>query len=232
MADKRYDQFTAGTPTTTRIILHADPSTGALEKCELQDVVNLVPESVSLFQQIQTLGSPIIALSLNAQPYFQPNSGVYTNNLMFFIMVYLPACTVTGIAHELGVSGNFTASLFNGFGLYQLSGTTLTRVAQTANDPNIFKATQGVMHQVPFAATATITAGIYYICYQYSSSAVVSAPQFRNMFGISSPAWNACLMPSNLFMYAFLSGASTLPSSFAAATWHAASFSVPLLGVY
>lgn len=38
MANKRYDQFTTLTPTPDRIILHADPATGELNKAPLSDV--------------------------------------------------------------------------------------------------------------------------------------------------------------------------------------------------
>lgn len=40
MANKRYDQFPAGTYDTSKIFLQADPLTGALEKINLPDVVN------------------------------------------------------------------------------------------------------------------------------------------------------------------------------------------------
>ena len=38
MPNKRYDQFTAGTPAATDILLFANPSTGELKKCEVQEL--------------------------------------------------------------------------------------------------------------------------------------------------------------------------------------------------
>ena len=43
MANKRYDEFSAGTPTGTRIILHGDPSTGALEKADIDTLFAQAP---------------------------------------------------------------------------------------------------------------------------------------------------------------------------------------------
>ncbi len=38
MANKRYDEFSAGTPSGSRLILHADPSTGDLEKATIAEL--------------------------------------------------------------------------------------------------------------------------------------------------------------------------------------------------
>jgi hypothetical protein len=38
MANKRYDEFAAGTPSGSRLILHADPSTGDLEKATIAEL--------------------------------------------------------------------------------------------------------------------------------------------------------------------------------------------------
>lgn len=38
MANKRFDQFTSGTPTGDRIILHADPSTGEVKKAAISEL--------------------------------------------------------------------------------------------------------------------------------------------------------------------------------------------------
>lgn len=38
MAQKTFPQFPAGTPSATRIFLHADPSTGEIEKAEMSEI--------------------------------------------------------------------------------------------------------------------------------------------------------------------------------------------------
>jgi hypothetical protein len=43
MANKRYDEFGAGTPVGTNIILFADPATGALSKVALEDIA-VIPQ--------------------------------------------------------------------------------------------------------------------------------------------------------------------------------------------
>jgi len=81
--------------------------------------------------------------------------------------------TLTGVTWYQATAGSYTASNYNGVGLYYYTAgsTTLTLVASSTDDGNIWKATSGTWNSKAFSATYTATEGMYYVAVMYSSSA-------------------------------------------------------------
>ncbi len=74
-------------------------------------------------------------------------------------------------------NGVYTASNFNGVGLYTHSSGTLTRVAISTDDGNIWKTGGGSAFQSKaFSSTYAASAGLHYIGMIYSSSSQTTQP--------------------------------------------------------
>ena len=92
MSSKRYDEFTAGTPVKTDIVLFADPSTGALEKVTIDGLQSAtgairkvkITKSYTDFAVADTendipivlmpVGTVVIGVIMNVTTAFGPNS--------------------------------------------------------------------------------------------------------------------------------------------------------------
>jgi hypothetical protein len=129
---------------------------------------------VSLGQQ--ALGSSIIGVGLGCRSLANiTNSLAMTDGQIYLSAVYLPfSATITGSKWFQIVAGVYTADNYNGIGLYTYSGGTLTLVASSTNDGNIWKSTgaQSKAFSSPYSASA----GVYYLGYLYNSSAQTTAP--------------------------------------------------------
>jgi len=91
--------------------------------------------------------------------------------------VWLPvAQTITGVKWKQVTQGNYTADNYNGVGLYTYSGGTLTLVASSTDDGNIWKAASGTISSKAFTTPYVATAGLYFVAHLYCSSAQVTAP--------------------------------------------------------
>jgi hypothetical protein len=115
------------------------------------------------------IGCPVITNAVSGQ--------ALTSGVTLYTAIYIhTTTTITGVKWFQQTQGNYTANNYNGVGLYSTSGGTLTLVASSSNDGNIWKAATGVFGSKAFVSTYTATAGIYYIGALYSNSAVVTNP--------------------------------------------------------
>lgn len=94
-----------------------------------------------------------------------------------YFLVYLPvAATITGLKWFQVVQGNYVADNNNYLALYSYSAGTLTQVAISANDGNIWKATANTWVTTAFTATYAAAAGVYYAAFLYNSTSQTTAP--------------------------------------------------------
>lgn len=84
--------------------------------------------------------------------------------------------TITGAVWFQDVQGAYTASNYNGIGLFSYSAGTLTLVASTTDDGNIWKAAASTASQKAFSTPYVAAAGIYYLGFLWCSSATVTTP--------------------------------------------------------
>jgi len=89
--------------------------------------------------------------------------------------------TATGIAIRISTQGSFVADNFNGVALFTQSAGTLTQVAISANDGNIWQQVPGV-YGIPFTTPYAVTAGtVYWVAFLYNSSSQTTAPVVRGV---------------------------------------------------
>jgi hypothetical protein len=125
----------------------------------------------------QTIGENINNISSLASPISQK---------VYFSAIYLPfAQTLTGVKWFQGAQGSYTASNYNGIGIYSYSGGTLTLVASSTNNGSIWKGTANTVGSQAFSGTYAAAAGVYYVALMYSSSAVTTAPTVGVSAGVA-----------------------------------------------
>lgn len=144
------------------------------------------------------------------------NPGVtsYTmvDGTVYFTKLYLDsAMTIRSITVTETIQGDYTADGYNGIGLYSYNNGTLTLVASSTNNGNLWKTSYyPVVYNLssPYSATK----GMYAVGLLYNSSAQVTAPAL-----IAGTSYSS----SHGFMtfgitgkvYTTLAGQSTLPAS-------------------
>jgi len=204
MANKKYIDFGAGTPSGDRIILHADPSTGDLESCTLAELAQNNQEYDNNQQAYAALGSDIKQWSVLFDLCRVFNQSNLANQTQKLIAVYIPQETViTGIAYMLAQSGNYTANNNNRLGLYSYAGGTLTLQASCANDATLWSQAATTVIKKPFTAAYTAPAGLYFITLLYCRSAEITAPAMFSTGSTSSSAFqtmdftNSALLQGN-----------------------------------
>ena len=129
-----------------------------------------------------------------------------TSDQVVFIPVILwQSDTVTGVRFFQSTHGNYTADAGNAVALYSFAGTTLTRVAISADDGTLWKAASNSWTSKAFTSSYNATRGLWFIGILYRSSAQTTAPTI----GAQPAALNAA---SGIF-YGALNGQNALPSS-------------------
>ena len=129
--------------------------------------------------------------------------------------VYVPvASTITGVLYWItnGNAVSTTTTGFNGFGLYTLSGSTLTRVAVTADSVNNWKSGGATnVQKIPFTATYSAAAGLYYI--GMLACITGTLPSIRSMAtNNQASTWGSIDMPSNFTCFQ-VSAQTTMPAT-------------------
>ncbi len=132
----------------------------------------------------QALGSTIVAQNVNGGLGDSTGTNTMIDNRVYYMGVYLKkARTITGVKWEQVTQGNYTADGYNGVGLYTYSGGTLTLVASSTDDGNIWKATSATIASKAFSSTYAATAGLYFVAHLYCNSAQTTAPVTGSILG-------------------------------------------------
>jgi hypothetical protein len=165
----------------------------------------------------QAMGSTIKSVQIgcpnlnNAAQAFTLSTG---NSRMYIASVYLPkAVTLTGVKFIQGTTGVYTANNYNGFGLYTVSSGTLTLVASSTNDANVFKSTANTMIAKPFSSTYSAAAGIYYVALLCSSSASTTSPSVAAATSLVNIGAATSDFTNNNRIFASIDTQTSLPST-------------------
>ena len=124
----------------------------------------------------EALGSTIIASTFPIDRI--TSSYTLVDTRMDVQAVYIrESKTITGVKWFQGVQGNYTADNYNGVGLYSYDGAgTLTLVASSTDDGNIWKASANSFGSKAFSSTYNASPGIYFIALLYNYSSQTTAP--------------------------------------------------------
>lgn len=173
------------------------------------------------------LGEPILGTAANITA-----SNGLSNQNMRFIAIYLPKdATLTGVKWYQATQGSYTASNYNGVGLYSYSGGTLTKVASSTDDGNIWKGSSNTWQSKAFSSTYAASAGVYFVGFLYCRSAETTAPAIGFFPLSANAAVGGVDFTNSAKLQGTLSGQTALPSSQAMSGITATTQS-PYAGVY
>lgn len=147
-------------------------------------------EFEELVQVHRALGSQMVA----QKPIFndlEVNTTAITmvDNRIYLLPIVVKRDTIiTGVKFTNQTQGNYTADNNNKVGLYSYSGGTLTLVASSTNDGNLWKGAANTLQTKAFTTPYLAVAGVYYVAMLYNQSAVTTAPALfgTNSFGTAA----------------------------------------------
>lgn len=199
--------------------IDAIPTNGSTNAVQSDGVFDALALKVAYGEQdlnlliMQALGSAIKAQTFGATLNSINAIGNLTDGRMEMVAVYLPvAATLTGVKFFSGTAGNFTGDNTNSIGLFSYSAGTVTKVAETANDANIWKGTSNTWQTVAFSSTYAAAAGLYYVALIYNNSAQTIAPAIGICASMQSGTISQADFTNSAKIHSF-KAQSTLPSS-------------------
>jgi hypothetical protein len=137
------------------------------------------------------------------------------NHYAYFIPIWIPrAAVVSGVRWFQITAGVYTPDGLgnNHVGLYTLSGYTLTQVAVSANDGNIWKTATNSFGTKAFTSTYNASRGLYYVGFLWSASGTVTTPP-----SLAISLWTGIGSSWGLFtphkFVPYVSGVQSLPAS-------------------
>lgn len=168
----------SGTAHTFNIPTASATNRGVLSSADWTTFNGKQDTAVDLYSAYNALGSGFLGTSLaSPSAIINGNASLITGRCQF-IAYYLPkATTITGVKWYQNTKGNYTSSDYNGVGLYTYSGGTVTLVASSTNDGNIWQtASSATWTSKAFSSTYSASKGIHFIALLYNSSAQTTAP--------------------------------------------------------
>lgn len=159
------------------------------------------------------LGSTIKGFPLGINLTAVGGSLAFTNQRLWLTPVYVGADgTITGTRWYQVTQGSYTANNYNGVGLYSISGGTLTLVASSTDDGNIWKAATATWGSKAFTTPYSATRGTYYLGALINSSTAITG-------AVGAVAIGAATLTAFDFtasrMYCYLATQASLPASIA-----------------
>jgi hypothetical protein len=187
-----------------------------------------------LLKAYQDLGSTFKCYTLSAP---QGISGItaslsLSDNSARFIVVYVPtATTITGVKWYQVTQGVYTADQTNQIGLYSISAGSMTLVASSANNGNLWKGTSQTWVNEAFSSPYSASAGVYVIGMVYNSSAQTTAPAIGAATALQSAVAGTNDFANSVKINGNLVTQNSLPASTAMSSISTAT-SQPLLWLY
>lgn len=167
-------------------------------------------------QVIRALGSGLKAQTFGLNLALANTAFTAADGTLRFTAVYLPKAEIlTGISIVIRIQGNFTADANNKLGLYSYNAGTLTKVAESANDPNtIWKSAANAFVKVPFAGGTYVAApGVYFVAMLYNNSAQTTAPVIAGGVNMNNAIQATLDFTSSAKISSTLAAQTDLPSA-------------------
>lgn len=141
------------------------------------NLLSLQPVDSNFIYWFRTMGAEILGESMLTNLISCNASTMGSGNTRGTWIEVKTQMSITELLHYQRVTGDYTASGTNGMALYKYNKTTgiATKVASTANLPNLWKAPVGLV-RTPLTNNYVADPGLYLIAFRYSASAAVTVP--------------------------------------------------------
>lgn len=151
------------------------------------DITDLDAYKPDILIASQLLGSAIkaFACEMNFLEALQSTT-LADGQVRYAFVVVRRAMTVNGVAWRQATQGNYTADNNNKLALHSISAGVLTKVAETANDGNLWKGASNSYQTKNFSSPYAAVAGLYFISLLYNNSSQVQAP----LIGCAAASFN------------------------------------------
>lgn len=215
-----------GTPITPTVAANNNSTTIAPTS-----YVDVQSDNINVLKKYQAQGSAIKAIKY---PIDAINSGAANLSNQVFVIgsIYLATTqTLTGVMWYCATQGSYTANNKNRIGLYTMASGTLTLVASSTDNGNLWKATANTYVKTAFSGTYSAAAGLYYIGFIYCESAQTTAPIMGNRTGAINAVVHQLDFTNSNTEAAFLTTQTDLPSTQALSGMSSSSQSI-WLGLY
>ena len=170
-----------------------------------------------IINAMQALGSTYKSTTVGVDVRKIVAAQAFNSGTVYYMVTWIPNdTTLTGVSWYQTVAGNYTASGYNGVGLYSYSAGTWTLVASSTNDNNIWTATANTYATKDFTTPYRASKGVYAIAFTYNRSAVTTAPTIGRG-GVLTNAAVSSIGTNSAKLYSSSSG-SSLPSTIAASS--------------
>jgi hypothetical protein len=150
---------------------------GAIEKLYSTDVDNQYKETT--LSVYQNFGTTIKSFPIIPHAAYMGSGSAQTDGRCWFSLHYISkTTTLTGVALEVSVNGDYTNDNFNGIGLYKVCATkdTITLVATSADNGTFLESGANTSVSVAFTSTYVAGPGYYYAAMLYNESAHNTVP--------------------------------------------------------
>lgn len=159
------------------------------------------------------LGSTILFRTIGAGD-INFGSNALVDGVAYYAAVYISkATTITGLKWYQSIQGNYTADNNNYVALYSYSGGTMTQVAISTNDGNIWKVASNTFGSAAFTTPFAASPGVYFIGALWNASATVTAPligQYANSINAAIQSYD---FTNSAKVYSTVSAQTTLPAT-------------------
>jgi hypothetical protein len=164
---------------------------------------------------------PFIAQSHGLNPtLLSAADGLLATNAYLVMIDVVNSVTATGVMFVQTTQGDYTASNYNGVGLYSFSGGTLTLIASSKNEGALWKQPAPSVKRQNFSATVDLGPGQYWIAALYNRSAEVVQPFIAGGPNVVTSIVRA--LDTGVSTYAFTTSITALPSTIILSTMAAA----------
>jgi len=183
------------------------------------------------YEAYAALGGGVKAAAIDILPTQATSAATFTDSQLRIVALFInKPQTLTGVKLWVRTQGSYTGDQNNKVGLYSYSGGTLTLVASSTNDADLWKASANTYQSIPFSSTYAATPGIYFVATLWNASSTTTAPAFGGVT-LTNAAMADLGFSNSAKLYGLVNTQGDLPSTLAMSSVTAA-ISPAWVGVY
>lgn len=163
---------------------------------------------------LRILGSTVKGQSLGVEVTDVTLNSPLTDSRMHIIPIEIyEAGTISSLTYWQGAQGVFTSESNNQVGIYSASGGILTKLGESADNTNLWKAGANSFHTESFSSSISVEKGLYYAALLYNTSSQTTAPTIGAAPNAVHVDFSAFGLPNSGKLYALKPTVSSLPAS-------------------